>query len=222
MHSPNKISVFAADEQKRRTGRTTRMLTAAFNQAQAGKSVVVFGNDLAHIKSMQLMLEAIAKGLAPRARAWKNRIYLLPFRDAGFHRYDWATHTFTDTKLLCYVDHYALQYQLRMVRHYLESTRQIDDVPSWMANTAKALTSLGRKVYMITDYESTAAAIKNSVDDYMQHLSVESGETLGNINWLDLTLDRAHHNCQLLFDPRTVEARFAGALKAVNLWDEEA
>ncbi len=214
-------TVWEEDEAKRATLRTTRMLTSAFRQAQTGKHVCVFGSDMNHVSTLAKMLDDIAKNLAPRARAWKNKIWILPFSNANFHGFDWATCQFKDTQSICYVDHYALQYQLRNVRHYLESTKNMANVADWMANTAKALTSLGRKVYMITEDEHRKTRLQALVKDYPQHLTVETSATLGNINWLDLSLEHAHQNCQPLFDPDTVRARFRGALEEINRWDAQ-
>lgn len=210
---------------KRRTGRTTRMLEYALQRSRNGQQTVIFGKDATHVETLSLMLEQLMR----IEDDLQSKIMLLAFRDlkqrplaftSAGAGYDYQKGTIVDgdadTEYL--FDHMTLEHALRHVIHYLESVKRVDNVPLWMANTGMALTSLGRKVYLIVEDQTAIKEIRNLVGDFSHSLAIETGLYIGNLDWPQLTLLRAHPNVQLLFDPSLVRAKFEGSLNEMRRW----
>lgn len=208
---------------KRKSGRTTRMLKHAINMACDGQTLIIAVNDVSHLKALDRQLEELAKasGIPKLKRkrgrdVLRKRVYIVPF--ANLHHFDWATgdaRRGNNTTVL--IDHYALESRLGIVREYLNNFKGVDDPIPWMAQTARILSSLGRAMYLVSDDVATRERLEGLVE--YRHAGVEDGEGLG-LDWLNLrSRSGMHPNCQLLFDPATVERRFSGALKLINWWD---
>lgn len=195
---------------KRASGRTTRMLEYA---AVLEQQTVVVALTLQHAEQLYAQYISIA-GAKPDPKF----VRFMSFNDLV--GYDWATGRSAGHPVDCeiLVDHSVMSSKLTHVLHYLKSVERVNPAAQWLANTAMALTSLGRKVYIIAD-KNRAASVEVLLQGYPQRISIEDGSMMGNLNWLDLSLRRAHPNCQPLFDPETLRRRFKASLDLIHRWD---
>jgi hypothetical protein len=212
------------------SGRTTRMLEFAIEQARKKQKVWIYGNDHTHTKLLQNTLNAM---LTKRQRAtkWRLNIKFLSFNvidgqdrsiGFGFTPYDFATgeiaknYAGPQTGCINLVDHAALQRSLKKVRTYLESARHIPDTLQWLGHTALMLTSLGKSVTVVTQCPDRAEVLRSMFAGFPDHIRIIYNDR--NINWLRLQWFR-DSNDTLLFDPHTVQAQFDGALLEMHRWN---
>lgn len=218
------------NDSKRASGRTTRMLQYAIQRVRNGLPTTVIGLNITHAQTLMRTTQSLISA-EDQETEWLTQLLVTDFGstrqsgrpfgvNAGSYNCQYTDWCMSDSEAEILIDHSVMEYKLQHIRHYLESTKHVQDVPRWLADTAMALTSLGRKVYVIAEDPRTVGAINIMLNDYPTRIAVENGSMMSNIDWFSLTLERAHPNCQLLFDPWMLRRRFAGALQTITRWDE--
>jgi hypothetical protein len=210
------------------------MLEHAIREALIGNHVAVFAASRDHMGTMGRQLEdLVPKKKKVRAQI-KERLWVCSFQDVtqgnlgrfGIYRnYNYRTNSFVrvdpklppEERVVSLIDHYALETHLGNVIKYLRTAQHLANHTQWLIDTARMLTMLGRKVYVVTDDPETRQRIAEA--DLHRSVSVEDGEHLSNLNLLDQELIGAHPNTQLLIEPKTLERHFRGALAEINRWN---
>lgn len=213
------------------TGRTTRMLQHAIYRATQGLPSLILGDGPSHIgglrKAMSKMLDSV-DDLPQRVRLGDLISYgtlgeMTRNNNRGVSRfYDYGTHSFKfevaeNTEVL--VDHYALERQLVNVISYLRTIYTVRHRMQWLVDTARMMSSMGRRVYLVTESSDYKGWAELELDGY--NVSIEDGSHLNNLNLLKLEMVGANPNCVLLVDPSMLEGIFGGALKEINRWDKK-
>jgi len=209
----------------RKTGRTTRMVQHAIDQACAGKRVLIVANDQGHKNSLYSMLEQLIRiSNVPKLQRKRGRdilhrrIEFIAF--SSLKTFDWSTGYVSGERREVLIDHYALETRLKVVKEYIDIFEQMkyNEVIKWMAQTAKALSALGRSIYLISDDATTRTDLRVLVP--YRYASIESGHEL-NIDWLTLQSIFLSKNlrCQMILDPVMVHRKFHGALLLANRWN---
>ena len=84
---------------------------------------------------------------------------------------------------------------------------------------AKELSTEGRAVYIVADNRRDAQKIEILLGDGDHGVKVETPESLGGLDWSNLTLRGAHPNCVVLVDHHTIEDKFSAVLKMLHNYD---
>lgn len=86
-----------------------------------------------------------------------------------------------------------------------------------MIAEAKKLADAGRAVYVITSserYRRELAVVAN--DD---RIKFETELSVGNLDWFDIKLRRAHPNCVVLIDHYAIEKKLSKLLEMLHRYD---
>lgn len=201
------------------------MLEHAIEQACAGRQILVVGLDYNHSRTLSKRLdELVAKTTIPKLRresgraVLKKRVDITSFDNIRDYDHESGSLAGITDRMELLIDHYVMEHRLVRIHRYIKACSSSDHV-AWMAQTTKALSALGRLIYLVTDCEETKRALTESLGNVYQYGSIEDPEKLG-LNWPDLSFrHKANPNCQLIFDPTMLERRFAAASKTITRWD---
>lgn len=86
-----------------------------------------------------------------------------------------------------------------------------------MLEDARRLSREGRAVYVIAANGQHAATLRGELND--KSISVETVHTLGNFDWVTMSLRGAHPNCCVLVDHYAIESRFSLMLEMLKRYD---
>ncbi len=93
---------------------------------------------------------------------------------------------------------------------------------SRMIENAIEETDKGRAVYVVTASLQERNRIKGLfMDRGYPNMKVETAETLGSLDWRDLSLMGAHPNCLVVVDHYAIESKFAPMLKELHRYDAD-
>lgn len=215
-------------EMHRRTGRTTRMLEQAIAWAREEQASMVFAYNANHVGSLRNLLEVMVPDKDDQEKV-RGLITICSFSDITqgnltrqlgvYNNYDYRTNRFPHLNSRALIDHHALERHLGDVIRYLRVARSIDDHLRWMIDTARMMSVMGRRTYIITDDADSHMILGNEVKGY--NVSVEDGTMIGGLNLLNQELIAAHPACVLLIEPKMLKRHFAGALTEMNRWNAQ-
>ena len=90
-----------------------------------------------------------------------------------------------------------------------------------MLAEARELAKAGRAVYILAASEAHARGLEEMAGDEMRDLGIkiEVPSGLGNFDWVQMKLWKAHPNCVVLVDHYVIESRYAAMLRMLHRWD---
>lgn len=216
------------NENKRKTGRTTRMFKHAIESACAGNTVLIVSNDYGHAKTLPMQIESLAKASGiPKLKRTRGmnvlRKRLIVTTFDSLKGFDWATGTLPmgSKNREFVVDHYALESRLARVHDYLKATEDLlfeKEVREWMATTAKAMSAMGRAVYLVSDSQYMRDELALLVP--YRNGSIEEPSKFGYDFRTMQHPKNMHLNCLVIPDPLMIRRMFVGSLDLINRWDK--
>jgi len=212
----------------RQTGRTTRMLNHAVRRTHKGLSTVIVTHERNYAGDLDRRLGSMLP-LKQSGVPWNKLLTIISIQDMvsrsrpELYGYDYAQGLFyqpvPDMRQEVLFDHAALEDHLFTVQNWIEASTTIPDHVRWLGHTARMMASLGRRTYVITDDELTSSVVTEMTAGY--NVMVEDGSKMSNLDWINLTLVKAHPNHMVLVEPKMLQRRFEGALEELHRWDED-